>query len=1305
MKKIISLTVAILFLVNNISYALNVQPGSLNPAVRNDMYDGAQQLWRAKVGPGGTWLDRVLSKLQSRKFIGEKPEIENMTFNSSPEYYPVSWKKNPILRKTDLIEALEYFRDNEAQIPAELLEIKEVYYELEKGREGELPLMRIEEYQYGLETRHRLAVHTKLVQMWNHIRKNDVWFDYKFENGETRTISIAWGIFYQMAKHEMADLGKNGMFSYSPYRMTEKGEVEKVYNEPKGGGHLGWYVEKGKKKIKEERDEVIANQIGGRYNMINSDILFWFLQSYCFYDSTRYNNRTFRKRMQWVFSRAGSEEGASFLKEFSKLSQTWFSSFKENQENLLLTQAINYHFFSRKGIKVPKLTVDPKLIKEFKDREYLIVGKPMYAGGKNESNDPINGQKWNYAFKGAALIAAGKISWNIQKKVDKLNQLIGRKAVTELTVDEVKAIKKELDTHWVTDAEFDEMAELEGEKGKAFCKQVPREARLPFEMIVAMWEDARDESSSVALGEWLDKIFKRVETGELNLDVVEKTIVEMSTRLSSESVPTINGFSLESSIEIALVKRQGQRKVEIPAQGRDGKLKGNFVKKIYKKVKSNIESKKKFLKFKTKEHKRYGKERQEFDNKVDDFMKKAIEKEQVVNSSPDSKKIPIIAKSEKAFFEKLGNLNLPEDKAPEDYAVIDLLETFAACCADDVSKELNEFLEEIRERLSEETGMRKNAIYKIFRGITKTYIFLAIEKMLTGYTGVRTASHTKIRFLIASYVFGGTDNIPEELFNMDIPPLEYVKKLRVYIGGNKGLIPQQALNSTPISGIFESLKFKDKGENKEAYIGQFADKEKTWEKIVELYYCGVVKNIVLVSAENYKNKPLENQYHFGPNDAICSGSVVALGQSLWADIPVFIEAPHSVVAKLGRDGPRNLFVDQIEGQLVAKIVPVEGKEEYWKTVEGGIKNAINAFIGDVNISIDTANGLKPLNDKKNYVVNLDLINSLNEEEVRSLKGDIPAKAINEKTGKEYKFECGVKETDAEFFVEVEATDFSGIEALGGNIRVILPDSVLPKDKVTVPRDYAQNGPGRIISDYTAPLYKDEGPGVIKPLDAEKRYRVWQGVNASREENLEIFIPQSVQLTDDMQKKLIEVKASMRKIGKVLLWERYSAEGDSVDEFFETLGRNKENTKRIVLTDDETVPLLLCQIETKEEIANLFRDIKMINVCLPGSLDEDGRTKWQMHLFMTAFLARLLEPGDKYFNDIRILLEDMLEGCFTPDVDVKDFVGMLSSKEDEHTPIQKIRERIKYFLLDTPSISLIEKLRVEWEAIKEYYKHL
>jgi len=840
MKKIISLTVAILFLVNNLSYALNVQPGSINPTVRKEMYAGAGELWRAKVGPGGTWLDRMLSKWHGHHFIGEKPELKGIKFNSDPKYYPVKWKlHNPILLKKDLIEALECFRDNEAKIPSELLEIKEGYYELEKEKQGELPLARIEEYQYGLETRHRIIVHTKLVQMWNHIRENDVWFDYTFEDGETRTISLAWGIFYRIAKHEMEDLWKGETLSVAVYKISKQGEIKKQDDVPKDGGHIGWDVYKNKKRIQVTFNEVLANQIGGRYSTINDTMWLWFLQSYCFYDSTRYNNHTFHSRLMEIFSSNMRMEGPNFLNEFPNLSKDFSPKSEKDLFCRKLALAVNYHFFSRKGVKVPKLTVDPKLIEEYKDREYLIVGKPMYAGGKNEPD--------------------------------------------------------------------------------------------------SLKEEYRE--------------------------TIEKDV------------------------------------------------------------------------------------------------KEAIKDGQVVKISPETQ-------SYNAIREKERIINAIVTKVKEQY---------------DISEK-----------------MAKNY-----------HAILDLESLAT--------------------VKQTAEKVEEHFLNF----------------ANKRLARAQSARSDAISARDSFLKLK--------FNYTTGELDEKWKAINDKHKEKIEKTIALVKAAS-------------------------------------------------------ALIESIKFNMLSPEEITEGITKAAKGYAERIINLLKAAQAEVQVAKEIAKGKTP--------------------------------------------------------------------------------------KVN------------IIFDHTVPLYKDEGPGAVGPFTEEKCQRVWQGVNSSREQNIEIFIPQSVKLTSDMGKKLIEVKQSMKKIGKVLLWERYGVmEEKSRDKFFKTLKNNKENTKRIVITDDETVPLLYALIDTQDDMAGLFRDVKMINVCLPGSLDEAQKTQWQMDLFMKAILARVLEPGDKYFNDIYILLTDMLEGCFSPAISAKDFVDMLAVKEDEHTSIKKVRNRIKYFLLDTPSISLIEKLEVEWEAIKEFYKYL
>ncbi|MFH1846439.1 MAG: hypothetical protein ABH869_02650 [Candidatus Omnitrophota bacterium] len=513
MKKILNICIAVLFTLNNMAYALGPDTVSGDPVMRQEMYAGANQRWREKVGPGGTWLDRMRSKLQRKKFIGEKPDLEDMNIfsmeNDKKDLQPFAWSKNPILEKTDLIEALEYFRDNEALIPKHLLEIREVYYELDEEK-GKLPLPRIETYkQSGGTYKYVLAVHTKFVQMWNHIRENDIVFQYQFRDHEFRDISLAWGIFYRLAKHEMADLKhlKDGLYGQ------------------KGGGHVSNRQKLGFADgiIGIQENETFTNLIGGRYKIINDSIWLWFLQSYCFYDSTRYNNHMFRKRLDWIFD---DVKDGKFVEQFTNLMVTM------NDPRLLtftkkLAQAINFHFFSREGIKVPELTVAPNLIKEYEERKAFISGYALYAGGGN--------LEIIYSFTGAALTLAKQIKQNMQKKADELSALIGQKAFTELPEELFPEMREILSPHWVTDEEFDGMAVLAGDAGRAYCSQVAREIRMPFELIEALKQSER-EANKEPLTNWLLKVFGRVQTKELNINVVVMNIMKQYREINDEAV-------------------------------------------------------------------------------------------------------------------------------------------------------------------------------------------------------------------------------------------------------------------------------------------------------------------------------------------------------------------------------------------------------------------------------------------------------------------------------------------------------------------------------------------------------------------------------------------------------------------------------------------------------------------------------------------------------------------------------------------------------------------------------------------------
>ncbi len=385
--KVICVIVASLFFFNSIAYGLSPMPGSRNPGTQDEMYALGQKLFAEKRGPGAIDLEAITPEFTGSEFVGNElsghPDAGAYIYEANgygtkfvkADYSnpPEVWKNNPILKETDLVSAFKAFRDTQTKIPADNLDIKEGYFPVDEEK-GELPIARIEKVG---KDKYVLVIHTRFVQMWNDIRKNDVWFEANLGPNDRRTMSVAWGIFYRLAKHELADLRQKNFL-------------------PKSVGHISYNIFK--ETIDINKEEALANMIGGRYQFLNDAIWLWFLTSYAFRNTTRYNNTTFLQRAKWIFESNEAKELKLPL-EFPKLLAP-FAIEDDRTLAIAFACAINYNFFNRTGITVTEWRfVDPEFFTEYEERERArqttgITETPIQAAGeKTEAPAQANGAR------------------------------------------------------------------------------------------------------------------------------------------------------------------------------------------------------------------------------------------------------------------------------------------------------------------------------------------------------------------------------------------------------------------------------------------------------------------------------------------------------------------------------------------------------------------------------------------------------------------------------------------------------------------------------------------------------------------------------------------------------------------------------------------------------------------------------------------------------------------------------------------------------------------------------------------------
>jgi len=384
--------------VQDYAFGLATMPGSTQSGTRSGMFAaGQKELATREYGPGSDIAVKV-DEYESKRFVGNVPHVEGLDFVPSDyiDGMPKGWKKNELLKNyfqntgdVNLIDALKYFRENEANLTEDQLEIVEGDFKLEKGKSGEIPICRIERDDRTF--RYRLVMHKNFVRMWADIKKNDVWFKYRFPDGRVRTVSLAWAIFYRIAKHEMTDLesrDKNGRRKFTP---KSRGHME--YLTPM----MEW-----SNTLKVNEDETTANAIRGRYAIINDGLWMWFLGSYCFGPATQYNDATFKDRALWFMglyqdpkARAKAEEWNDWAVKH-KLPDEFPNLLNDaaRAEALGIARAVNKKFYTnyRKYETPVSQDKEEAMARDLADREPHILkilpvtGKSLTRSGKSSED-------------------------------------------------------------------------------------------------------------------------------------------------------------------------------------------------------------------------------------------------------------------------------------------------------------------------------------------------------------------------------------------------------------------------------------------------------------------------------------------------------------------------------------------------------------------------------------------------------------------------------------------------------------------------------------------------------------------------------------------------------------------------------------------------------------------------------------------------------------------------------------------------------------------------------------------------------
>jgi predicted transcriptional regulator len=246
----------------------------------------------------------------------------------------------------------------------------------------------------------------------------------------------------------------------------------------------------------------------------------------------------------------------------------------------------------------------------------------------------------------------------------------------------------------------------------------------------------------------------------------------------------------------------------------------------------------------------------------------------------------------------------------------------------------------------------------------------------------------------------------------------------------------------------------------------------------------------------------------------------------------------------------------------------------------------------------------------------------------------------------------------------------------------------------------------VISKYILRIGKDHGPGT--PLTQKQKQNIWEAINLVHKESIEIFLPQKVMLTKEINETIL----AMEKKGVSIEIRRYKTIGsDKFNGLFEELGKSSKRTgvKKLVITTPAISANLdeyLEQHPRNPNDAELLRNVRLLNLSIPSEWSTpEQETLFQAQMLMRALIAAVIEEGQDHFVDMKALLTELLEDSFESEsVDVGEFVGRLLEVDGPKKTPEDIITRIRYFLDSRRAINLIEQLEVDLWALEEFWTY-